>query len=95
MLVRELMTKGVVTVDDTATCQDAAQRMVRHRIRHVPVVGRDGRLMGIVTDRDLRHYLLQPDVLARLGSVGVEAVLGSVSVAAVMASSRKPTCSAG
>lgn len=84
MLVRELMTKGLVTVDHTATCQDVAQLMVQHRVRHVPVVGRDGRLTGIVTDRDLRHYLLQPDVLARLGSVSVDTLLRSVCVSRVM-----------
>ena len=84
MLVRELMTKGLVTVDHTATCQDVAQRMVQYKVRHVPVVGRDGRLAGIVTDRDLRHYLFQPDVLTRLGSVSVDALLKSVGVSRVM-----------
>lgn len=84
MDVRELMTKGVVTVDETATCQDVAQRMVRHKIRHVPVVGRDGRLRGIVTDRDLRHYLFDPGVLTYIGSVSVDTLLKSVSVSRVM-----------
>ena len=84
MLVRELMTRGVVTVEDTATCQDVAQRMVQHKIRHVPVVGRDGRLTGIVTDRDLRHYLFEPEVLTRLGSVSVDTLLRSASVSRVM-----------
>jgi acetoin utilization protein AcuB len=84
MLVRELMTKGLVTVDHTATCQEVAQRMVQHRVRHVPVVGRGGGLRGIVTDRDLRHYLFEPDVLTRLGSVSVDALLKSVGVSRVM-----------
>ncbi len=84
MDVRELMTKGVVTVDETATCHDVAQRMVRHKIRHVPVVGRDGRLRGIVTDRDLRHYLFDPGVLTHIGSVSVDTLLKSVSVSRVM-----------
>jgi CBS domain-containing protein len=84
MDVRELMSKGVVTVDETATCHDVAQRMVRHKIRHVPVVGRDGRLRGIVTDRDLRHYLFDPGVLKHIGSVSVEALLKSVPVSRVM-----------
>lgn len=84
MLVREMMTRGVVTVEDTATCHDVAQRMVQHRIRHVPVVGRDGRLTGIVTDRDLRHYLFEPDVLTRLGSVSVDTLLSLASVSRVM-----------
>jgi acetoin utilization protein AcuB len=84
MRVRDLMTCTVATVDDTASCQDVARRMTQHRIRHVPVVGRDGRLAGIVTDRDLRHYLFEPDVLKRLGSVSVATLLESVPVSRVM-----------
>ena len=61
MRVREVMTPGVVTLEETATCHDAVARMVRHRVRHLPVVGEDGAPRGIVTDRDLRHQLFAPE----------------------------------
>ena len=43
-----------VTVHDTALVADALDIMERFRISGVPVVGADGRLVGIITNRDLR-----------------------------------------
>ena len=53
MLVRDIMKKGVVTVAPDASLQDAYALMQERRFRHLPVV-EGGRLVGIVTDRDLR-----------------------------------------
>jgi acetoin utilization protein AcuB len=54
MKVRELMSKGVVTIEDSATCHEAVERMMRSQVRHLPVVDRRGALVGVVTDRDLK-----------------------------------------
>lgn len=43
-----------VTVQDMALVADALDIMERFRISGVPVVGADGRLVGIITNRDLR-----------------------------------------
>jgi acetoin utilization protein AcuB len=86
MKVRELMSERVVTVEDTATCQEAAQLMVRHRVRHLPVVTRQGALCGIVTDRDLRHHLFEADTLRQIGTVSVDTLLKGVPVSRVMSS---------
>ncbi len=53
MLVRDHMARKVVTTDPQRSVADARALLKRHRIRQVPVV-RGGRLVGIVTDRDLR-----------------------------------------
>jgi acetoin utilization protein AcuB len=45
----------------------AAERSCK--IRHLPVVGADGLLVGIVTDRDIRQIAFSPAVRARLGDV--------------------------
>lgn len=84
MKIRELMSKDVVTIEDTATCHDAVVRMTRHRVRHLPVVTRRGALCGIVTDRDLRHYLFQPETFRQIGSVKVETLLKSIPVSRLM-----------
>jgi acetoin utilization protein AcuB len=84
MRVKELMSAQVVTVAPADFCIDAVARMVQMRVRHLPVVNRDGMLVGIVTDRDLRHYLLAPHVFDRLGERRVDELLGSVRVAEVM-----------
>ena len=84
--VNQLMSSGVVTLQTDASCHDAVTLMVRNKIRHLPVVDRDRRLCGIVTDRDLRHRLFQPDVFHAIGRVPVERLLSDVSVREVMSS---------
>src|SRR5690348_9112020 len=83
MKIRELMSKDVVTIEDTATCHDAVVRMMRHRVRHLPVVTRHGTLCGIVTDRDLRHYLFEPETFRQIGAVKVDTILNAIPVSRV------------
>jgi predicted transcriptional regulator len=46
MRVSELMSQNVVRIEDTTSCRQAVERMVRNKIRHLAVVGHDGRLRG-------------------------------------------------
>lgn len=56
--VGEVMTSGVITVDDEMSADQVTALMGAHGIRRVPVV-REGRLMGIVSRSDLlRLYML-------------------------------------
>ncbi|MGE5236567.1 MAG: CBS domain-containing protein [Acidobacteriota bacterium] len=50
--VRDLMTAEVITLSEDDTLADARTCMDRGCIRHLPVV-RDGKLVGLVTHRDL------------------------------------------
>ena len=59
ILVREWMTKDPVTADPSTSIKAAWKLMQERRIRHLPVV-EEGRLVGIVTDRDLRRVLPSP-----------------------------------
>jgi acetoin utilization protein AcuB len=86
MSVKELMTPAVVTIDDEASCREAVAVMCRHKVRHLPVVSRQGLLCGIVTDRDLRHHLFRPDVFREIGSVSAEKLLAAAPVRQVMSS---------
>jgi acetoin utilization protein AcuB len=61
MLVRSKMTPNVVTASPQTTLADALKLTRGNRIRHLPVVEND-RLVGLVTDRDLR--LAMPPVWA-------------------------------
>jgi acetoin utilization protein AcuB len=51
------MTRKVITVDQEATIFDAQELLAIHKIRHLPIVDKDRRLIGIVTDRDIRSAL--------------------------------------
>lgn len=53
--VRDLMTSEVVTLGRNETLRTADDVMRLGRIRHLPVVDDDGRLAGIVSQRDLFH----------------------------------------
>lgn len=85
MQIRELMSREVVTIGPQESCLDAVVRMQRARVRHLPVVNRDGQMVGIVTDRDLRHYLFTPRVFETLGSTPLDVLLDRVRVAEIMA----------
>jgi len=84
MRVSDLMSQDVATVGVADSCQEAVARMVRRKIRHLPVVEPDGRLVGVVTDRDLRHHLFEPRVLKEIGAVSVDQILKRVPVKDVM-----------
>ena len=61
----DIMTRNPVVVDSTATVQDVADVMLGTEVRHVPVV-EQGTLVGMVSDRDLRSYLLpRPEQIIR------------------------------
>jgi CBS domain-containing protein len=84
MRVKDLMSRQVLTIGASESCLDAVARMHHARIRHLPVVNEQGLLVGVVTDRDLRHYLFSPPVFKDLGLIGVDILLKAVPVAEVM-----------
>jgi acetoin utilization protein AcuB len=53
MLVKNWMSKNVITIDANDTMQDALTLLREHSIRMLPVMKKN-RLVGIVTDRDLK-----------------------------------------
>jgi CBS domain-containing protein len=55
MRAMDLMTTNVITVDENASIQSAAKLMVEHGISAVPVVNRDKRVIGMVSEGDLLH----------------------------------------
>ena len=68
MFVSRSMTPHVITVDKEASIFDAQEIMAKHTIRHLPIVDDENRLIGVVTDRDIRsalpyHLLKTPEKL--------------------------------
>ncbi len=53
MLIREVMNSEPVTITPATKLNDAYKLMIDKKIRHIPVTDSD-KLLGIVTDRDLR-----------------------------------------
>jgi CBS domain-containing protein len=57
----QLMTAPAVTIHAGAAVVDAARLMQDRRIRRLPVVGHDGRLVGIVSRTDVLSVYERPD----------------------------------
>ena len=57
MFVSRSMTRKVITVDPEITVFEAQELLAKNKIRHLPVVDASQKLIGIVTDRDIRSAL--------------------------------------
>jgi acetoin utilization protein AcuB len=77
LLVRDWMTGNLVTLSPEASVAEALTLCRKRRIRHIPIL-EDGRLVGIVSDRDLR------DASPALGDPERARTLQEIRVADVM-----------
>jgi len=57
MFIDKSMTTDVVSINPETSIAEASELLVRNRIRHLPVTDEDGKLLGIVTDRDIRSAM--------------------------------------
>jgi CBS domain-containing protein len=53
MQVKEIMSKPLVTALETQSLIDALQTMQKNNFRRIPIVNKEGKLVGIVTDKDI------------------------------------------
>ena len=81
MLVREIMTADVVTLQESDTMLDAAMVFARSSIRHLPVL-RDKTLVGIFTERDMKRFA--PGVLSGTTSEKYNLVMETTPISKVM-----------
>jgi acetoin utilization protein AcuB len=64
--VRDVMTPDPLTVVPDATVRSAIGLLREKGIQHLPVIDDAGRLVGMLTDRDLRHAALVPALAEHL-----------------------------
>lgn len=69
MKVRELMSKPVVRIHADEPVAVAARTLTHYNIGAMPVCGADGRLCGVVTDRDIVTRCLAAERLAERTTV--------------------------
>ncbi len=82
MLVKERMTRPVITVYPDTLVPEAIRMMREENVRRFPVVDRRGKLMGIVSERDLLHA--QPSDATTLSIWEINYLLGKITVSKVM-----------
>ncbi len=83
-----LMSAPAVTVTEDTTVAGAARTLTEHRVKRAPVVDDDGRLVGIVSRKDLLTVFLRADediraeIVRRVfeGGIGIPVSPGTVTV---------------
>ncbi len=53
IIARMVYTNPLVTIEETATVEEAAKLMKEWRIKHLPIVDKNGSLVGMLNDRDI------------------------------------------
>jgi CBS domain-containing protein len=51
--VNEIMSKPIVTIQETQSLIDALNTMQKNNFRRLPITNKEGKLVGIVTDKDI------------------------------------------
>jgi len=69
-LAREIMNKNVITVQEEATIEEVAGILTDNNVSGAPVVNKEGKLVGIVTEEDLLHKKTNPRVPGFLNILG-------------------------
>ncbi len=82
MLVQERMTQNPITVNPDTSVPDALRLMREHKVRRLPVVDRHGKLVGIVSDKDLLYA--SPSPATTLAVWEIPELLGKLRVEKVM-----------
>ena len=58
VLIQEIMSSPIVTIDVNASIEQAADKMIQSKVRHLLIV-EDGRIYGIITPSDFTIYLTE------------------------------------
>jgi len=79
---RDVMQANVLVARPDDSLLDAAHRLLQNNIRHLPVVDGEGKLLGMLSDRDVRSTLGDPQRLA--GRSGLRGHFETLRVGQVM-----------
>ncbi len=60
-LVKDMMTKDVITTTEDVNIEEIATLMVKEKIKRIPVVDDGKNMIGIISRRDIMKYLFNPD----------------------------------
>lgn len=72
MLAKDIMNTNVITAKADAGISDVAKIMTEHQISGTPIINEEGKLVGIVTERDL---LLKNELIASVTEIMTKEVI--------------------
>lgn len=82
MLVKDRMTPHPITVTPDTTHKQAAELMREHNIHHLPVVNKEGKVVGIVVEEDL--LAAQPSPATTLSIYEIHGLLSRLKLKDIM-----------
>lgn len=84
MFVTRRMNRAVVTISPSASLEEARLLMSAKNVRQLPVTGEGNRLVGILSDRDIREAMLPVGLLPGSSEKEMEGILAGTLVEKVM-----------
>jgi acetoin utilization protein AcuB len=79
---RQIMSTPVTSLSPSASIADAWLMFREHRFRHFPVLTHEGKLIGIISDRDLLHYTAEQSDSAKNRASSIREVMKTRVLAA-------------
>jgi CBS domain-containing protein len=70
MLARDIMNKYVIIIQEDSSIEETARILTENNISGAPVVNKDGKIVGMVTEGDLLHQDTNPRAPAFLSILG-------------------------
>lgn len=61
LFVNEIMTKNVITINPNDTVEQAANLLVKKKVKRLPVLDENEKLIGIVSRKDIMGHLFQSE----------------------------------
>lgn len=83
LFAHQIMQKRVVTVTPEMNIEQALTLFQKYAYRHLPVVSSGGQVTGIITDRDILHYLAGLNETERKKSIQIEQLMTSPIITAI------------
>lgn len=84
MFVTRRMQRNVSTIAPSASLEEARRLMREKSVRQLPVTDEDGKLVGMVSDRDIREAMLPVGLLPGSSEKEMEKILADTPVEKVM-----------
>jgi acetoin utilization protein AcuB len=82
MLVKDRMSAHPLTIDPEESVSNTHRYMQEQKVRHLPVVGKNGKMIGLVTEKDLLKA--EPSSATSLSMWEIHSLLMKVKVKSVM-----------
>lgn len=60
-LVKDMMTEDVITISEDAELEEVATLMVKEKVKRIPIVDDEKRLIGIISRKDVMEHIFDSD----------------------------------